>query len=439
MNLVRLVYNAVLSSRGFGTVFAPVSGGRISELATADECGVSTSIRSEVVMTCSLRWVSVAAALLTVGAAGFFRSYQSPAAEPTFEESPAPVVHPVTGRGAIVGARTARIRSEVRGASEITDLVEEGKSVKPGEALVRFGSGSLEEEMSRQRVAYEVSRATVMQAKVALGRAEIAIVEYLEGLYPLERKTAELAVVLGEHRLQKAERDLARTQRLPDAEPTKKDRLDDAEFAMVTGKLELEIARTRLDVLQKFTHAKRLEQLKGEIPVAKAKLAAAEASCQLDQNRLHKIENELEQCVIKAPFAGRVVYSLPSGRYGSTKPTVGKSMLVREGQPILELHDTTQMAIKVLLNRRELSNVREGMSATIRVDALPEVRFTGRVEDVQRHTPPAGQRAADRQGGEATISIENPSEMLLPGMTGDAVIEVAAKEKQPPYRDAIKN
>jgi multidrug resistance efflux pump len=113
-----------------------------------------------------------------------------------------------------------------------------------------------------------------------------------------------------------------------------------------------------------------------------------------------------------------------------TKPTARKPILVREGQPILELHDTTQVAIKVLLKRRELSNVRKGMPATIRVDALPDVRFTGRVEDVQGRTPPAGQGAADRQGGEATISIENPSEELLPGLTGEAVIDVAAKEKQ---------
>jgi len=384
--------------------------------------------------------VPVSAALLTIGAAGVFRSDQSPAAQPTFEESPVPVVHAVTGRGAVVCARTAQIRSEVRGTSEITDLVEEGKSVKPGEVLVRLATGSLEEEMGGQRLAYEVSRAAVTQAKVALDRAEIAIVEYLEGLYPLERKTAEFAVALGEHRLQRAERDLARTQGIPDAEPTKKDRLDDAEFAVVTGKLELEIARIRLDVLQKFTHAKRLEQLKGEIAVAKAKLAAAEASFQLDQNRLHKIENQLEQCVIQAPFGGYVVYSLPSGRGGSTKPTVRKSMLVHEGQPILELHDTTQMAIKVLLNRRELSNVREGMPATIRVDALPELRFTGRVEDVRGRTPPAGQRVADRQGGEVTISIENPSKKsFLPGMTGEAVIEVAAKEKRSLDKDATND
>ena len=111
-------------------------------------------------------------------------------------------------------------------------------------------------------------------------------------------------------------------------------------------------------------------------------------------------------------------------------------MLVREGQPILELHDTTQMAIKVLLNRRELSNVQEGMPATIRVDALPDLGFTGRVVGVQGRTLPAGQRTADRQRGEALISIENPSTELLPGLTGEAVISVAAKEKQSPEKDA---
>ena len=261
----------------------PCLGARMGELAVAHQCGfrTSTSIRWEVAMTCSLRWVPVFAALLTVGAAGAFLSDRSAAAEPTLEESAAPALRALTVRGAVVCARRAQIRSEVRGTSEIIDLVEEGKHVKPGDVLVRFGSGSLEEEMSGQRIACEVSRAAATQARVALSRAEIANVEYAEGLYPLERKTAEFAVALGEHRLRKAERDLARAQRMPDAEPTRKDRLDDAEFAVVTGKLELEIARTRLEVLQKFTHPKRLEQLKGEIAVAQAKLAAAEASCQL--------------------------------------------------------------------------------------------------------------------------------------------------------------
>ena len=189
------------------------------------------------------------------------RSHQSTAAEPIFEESRAPVVRVVTGQGALVCIRTVQIRSEVRGTSEITDLVEEGKSVKPGEVLVRFSNASLEEEMGGQRIAYEVSRAAVTQARVAVSRAELAKVEYVEGLYPLEKKTAEFQVALAEHRLERAEKDLARAQRMPDAEPTKKDRLDDAEFAVVMGKLELEIARTRLEVLQKFTYAKKLEQL----------------------------------------------------------------------------------------------------------------------------------------------------------------------------------
>jgi multidrug resistance efflux pump len=371
----------------------------------------------------------VSAALLAVGVVSVFRSDQSAAAEPTPEKSAAPVLRTSSGRGAIVCARTAQIRSKVRGTSEILELVEEGRKVKSGEILVRFGSGSLEEESNRQRIAYEASRAAVTQARAALSRAEIANVEYVEGLYPLEKKTAELGAALAEHRLQRVERALARTQKLPDDEPTKKDQLDDAEFAVLTGKLELEIARIRLEVLQKFTHARKLEQLKGEIAVAKAKLAAAEAAHQLDENGLNKIVEQLEQCVIKAPFGGYVVYSLPSGRGRTTKPTLGKSMLVREGQPILELHDTTELAIKVPLNRRALPHVRKGMPATIRVDALPDLRFTGRVEDVQGRTPPAGQRAADRQGGEVTVSIENPSEKLLPGLTGEAVIELA-REKQ---------
>jgi hypothetical protein len=73
------------------------------------------------------------------------------------------------------------------------------------------------------------------------------------------------------------------------------------------------------------------------------------------------------------------------------------------------------------------------------VDALPELRFTGRVEDVRGRTPPAGQRTADRRGGEATISIENPPKGLAPGMTGEAVIEVVAKEKQSPDKDATND
>lgn len=384
-------------------------------------------------MRCSLRCVPVSAALLAVVAVGAFRSDRSAAAEPTFEESPPPVLRTLTGRGAVVPARTAQIRSKVRGTSEVLDLVEEGKNVEPGEVLGRLGSRLLEEEMTTQRIACEVSRAAVTQAKVALSRAEMANVEYLEGLYPLEKKTAEFGVALGEHRLQRAETGLARAQKMPDADPTKKDRLDDAEFAAKTGKLELEIARIRLEVLQKFTHPRKLEQLKGEISVAKAKLAAAEASSQLDRNKLHKIESELEQCVIKAPFGGRVVHSLPSGRGRSTMPTVGKPMLVRERQPILRLHDTTQLAIKVPLDRSELSSVRKGMSATIRVDALPDLKFTGRVKDVQDRTSPTGPWTADRQVGEVTISIEKPARELVPGLTGEAVIEVEAKEK--PSRD----
>jgi multidrug resistance efflux pump len=349
------------------------------------------------------------------------------AAEIESNAPPEGVPSAVNARGHVESAKKAQIRSEVRGTTSVLEIVPEGKRVETGDILVRLDPSEMEEEKRRQQVECEVSRAAVMQVERAHESAQVAKAEYLEGLYPLELTTIEYEAFLAEEGLRRAEREVQRVEQLPDGEPTKKDRLHNAEFAVAKAKRELDLAQARRKLLEKYTKEKMLRELQSEIDGTKAELVSEKTSHQVAPDNLTRIEQQLEKCVITAPFAGQVAYFRPPGPRDHRSPSIQESVVVRGGQTLLELFDTSQFIFIARIDETKASQVTEGLPATIRLDAFVDREFSGRVEKVQTVTVDPRARRVVRYV-DFTISLEKPHPRLLPGLTGDVSIGLAGKD-----------
>ncbi len=160
--------------------------------------------------------------------------------------------------------------------------------MKKGALVCELDSSGLKDQLINQTVVRKRAEAAYQNAKLAREVAEIAVVEYDQGIYPQDQETLRDQIATAQSAVQRAEARLHRVgaalQRLNDvmrgrreaatpvdivAELDVGDRLEAAEEAIDRERKALELAQNKLQVLEKYTHAKTL---KDEPPPGRHKL-----------------------------------------------------------------------------------------------------------------------------------------------------------------------
>ncbi len=90
------------------------------------------------------------------------------------------------------------------GASQVLEVVEEGKQVKAGDILCRLNSSDYEELVRTQQMKTEQARAALEQAQLNFDVAELAVNEYREGLRTQSVQELEGEIALAESDLERA-------------------------------------------------------------------------------------------------------------------------------------------------------------------------------------------------------------------------------------------
>jgi len=248
---------------------------------------------------------------------------------PAAVQAPPPPVHAVTvapkafvpqsiATAEILANRQSNLRSETAGRV-VSVLVEAGDRVTEGQVLLRLD----------------------------IGRPASAV------------QAAKAAVAQSEARLNQAERELVRTQKLVKTGGLPEQRLDDAQDAV------------------RFAAAAR---------------EAAQAEAQLARRGL-------TEAVVRAPFAGTVVERVVElGEY------------LAPGSPLLTLADTSLLKARVLLDPREALDVSVGAGATVVAHARPGEEFGGQVVRVGDVIDPRTRRLP------VEIELDDHGDRLRPGL-----------------------
>ena len=85
--------------------------------------------------------------------------------------------------------------------------------------------------------------------------------------------------------------------------------------------------------------------------------------------------------------------------------------------------DLSKMEIVLAIDEADIGQVREGQTARFTVDAFPDRNFSGRVKQVRL----AATNTANVITYPVVVEVENPGQVLLPGMTANAEIEISRK------------
>jgi len=288
---------------------------------------VSFPTRFVTLRFCVAGLVGLASATIPIGCTG---------TAPAATEAPAPPVHAATieleavtpistATAEILANRQAHLRSETAG--RVVDvLVEAGDRAKEGEVLLRLDVGR---------------PASAAQA-------------------------ANAAVAQSEARLNQAQREQARTQKLVKTGGLPEQRLDDAEDAVRLASAARDAAR------------------------AEARLA----------------RRGLTEAVVRAPFGGTIV-----------ERTVELGEYLAPGSPLLTLADTSLLKARVLLDPREAIDVAVGSKAVVSVYARPGEVFGGRVVRVGEVIDPRTRRLP------VEVELDDHGGRLRPGLVARFAVE----------------
>ncbi len=328
----------------------------------------------------------------------------------------------VTEDGNVESASNVDVKCEVAGGSTILWIVDDGKNVVEGEELVRLDQATIEEQLVAQKIVYERALATKIKAEQDYAAADIAVKEYVEGTYVQEKQILETTVTIAEENLRSAQNVHEHTQRMFRKGFVTALQLEADDFAVKRSELELDSAKTALEVLKKFTRAKMVQELEAVRDAAAAQARSEDAACSLEKDRLDQFVKQKEQCVIKAPKKGMVVYANERGRRGNSETQIEEGAAVREGQALIRLPDLSQMQVVVKIHESKVEQIKPGAPATIKVQGR---EYNGSVVNVANQPESKSWFSSDVKEYSTVVAINGETKKLKPGMTAQVEIFVA--------------
>lgn len=160
-----------------------------------------------------------------------------------------------------------------------------------------------------------------------------------------------------------------------------------------------------------FISALSLDQGKREVD-------AAVANVELGRAQVESAQTDLDNSVIRSPIDGVVI---------RRNTDVGQTVAASFQTPDLYLlaRDLRQMVIQTNVSEADVGLIKTGQSVHFTVDAYPEREFEGLVQQFRLNS-------ASAQGVVTytiIVDVENPDELLKPGMTAQTRIVVSSKPK----------
>ncbi len=381
--------------------------------------------------------IAVAAALV-FGVGGSIFARRTPKGQTWSKNVAAPVtttavsgafIQEVVERGEIESSSNVEVRCMVQGrgssGTTIIEIVPEGKYVQAGDFLVKLDDSALQADLVQQQIGANTSRALMVEAQSEVETAKLALQEYESGTFLQEEQALQSEEFVAKETLRRAEEYLRYSERLASRGYVTEVQLEADRFAVEKARKELDSARTKLEVLNRFTKQKALNKLRSDVETAEARLASRENSHKLDAEKLTQIEAQLALCVIAAPTSGQVVYATEGGRGSNTgEPAIAEGKMVRERQLIIRLPDPKRMQVLARINESRVDRVKSGMQVKVKVDAFPDMELSGTVREVGEYPLPNASVYMSMKEYGTVIEIHEPPVGLRAGMTAQVAIQI---------------
>lgn len=384
----------------------------------------------------------------------------------------------ITERGFLESQEQTSIRSQVdiydyRSGSRgtvILSIVPNGSLVKKGDILVELDSASLRDLLESETLELQSDRSvqeqadarrtnqltqnetSTAEAQLTLDLAELNLEMYIDeksGSFKLAESQidrqideARNAILEAEAALKLQETEKDGIEQLFRLGYKGKSDLEQSRYAFMKSEAALASAINQLETydaskeqLKSYTYRMELLKLQGEVATAKRKLKQvavtnkselAQVEAQLfeakervarQEARVAQYQRNVNNCVIRAPHDGMVVYAQDE-RGGSS---IAAGTEVRNRQEILTLPDLSKMQVKIQIHEAVLDQVHPGLPVDIRVEAFANKIYEGIIHEVAVVPSPS---KSSVKTYECIVNIPAEVYRLKPGMNAVAEINV---------------
>jgi HlyD family secretion protein len=335
----------------------------------------------------------------------------------------------VVEKGSLESSENKDAYCLVEGTTTIIFILPEGTPVKKDQVVCQLDSASLKDQLVNQKITTKSAEANHENAKLTREVAEIAVVEYTEGIFKQDLATVEGEIKLAESDLSRSEDRLDWARRMYEKGYVSMATKVSEELTLKKARFALEQAQSKKKVLVDYTKGKTIKELQSEVEKARSDELAKKATWELENSKEKKLEKQIFNCEIKAPADGLVVYANdPNRAFGSSQPQIEEGATVRERQKIFSLPDISRMQVNTKVHESQIDKLGRNMKAKIRVDAFAAETLDGTVTDVAPLPDSTNFFSSDIKVYTTKVKIDVPLSGLKPGMTAEVTILVDRKQ-----------
>jgi len=314
------------------------------------------------------------------------------------------------------------MRMATGGTSTLLSVTPEGTNVHKGDVLCVIDSSEYEELVRQQQMTVERSRADYRQSELDLEVAKMAVVEFRDGLMKQDVEQMQGLIAQAVADLERAQDRMGWTRRMKEKGYAAVGQVAAENVNLRRAELTLTQRRLALDVFRRFSARKNLSELDSRVAAAEAVLNYQGRRLQRNEERLANLVRQVENCTIRAPHEGFLIYANEANRNLVIEP----GMTVHQRQKLFYLPDLSQMEVAALVHESVIGQVEAGQRAKVRVEALPEHELEGHVVSVGRL--PTRDWANQVPYFVSLIQLDTIPQGLRPGMTAEVQIQTIRRD-----------
>lgn len=374
-------------------------------------------------MTRALWWIGLVAVLGSAAAlvaAMTTRAEEEPKLTHTIARGDLRVT--IVEQGLLESSDNVEIKSKVRGRNTVLWVIPSGSMVQPGDELVRLDKSFIQEQIDERTKYAHWSQSAADGSAARLTSAKLAVEMYPKGQYLSELRTLEKNLAVAQTQLTSAQDMLDYVRLMSKSGYRNEIEIEEKQFAVDQARLEVELKRTQIDVLQEYTQAEQMQTLNGRLASTEATHKANVERATADASRRDRALEELPHCVVVAERAGLVIH--PNAARWRNAPEIAEGSTVHKDQVLLLMPDLSKMQVKVGIKEAMVDRVTNGQQATV---TLPEQQLLGSVSSVASVTRPAGWWTGNEVRYDTLIELPNKPG-LRPGMSAEVEITIATHQ-----------
>jgi multidrug resistance efflux pump len=397
-----------------------------------------------------MKRILILAAAIAVVAIGGWRWHASSVNQalakttiPTAEITRGSLVVTLPANGTLESAQDIPVRSGIDGT--LVSILPDNSIVQPGDFVFQLDTKDLTDQ--REQLARGVTDATealsseqsdtetrITQAQSDADNAREAL-KLAQEKARAEREMVAAKVKFAEGEMERATRELKRSQRLARLNYIAGTKLREAEKMYRQQEFDLLQQRADQADVEKRT-AEQVADAQAALDLALHSLQASKADAlvhvegaRMDlaeaQRKLDEVDKKIRQCTVSAPTAGMAVIQTNDDNWPERRPYRLGDNVGSEAAPV-RIYDFRRMQVRCQIGEMDISRVHQGQPVFVSSPTAPDTRYRAKVASVEELAQESnvwqGGTPGKRVFGILVALEETDPAHLRPGMTVDLEI-----------------